>query len=152
MATSVGLPLITRSSSSCSTVTSVHSAAIFNISIALFVIESSIFVTSSSLLHTRRTRISFCVSVPVLSEQITLAVPRVSTAGSCRIIACFLAIFCTPYASVNVTITVKVSGTAATAKEIEVMNISRSGSPCNSPITNTKAAAAKAIILIRLPS
>ena len=150
MATSVGLPLITRSSSSCSTVTSVHSAAIFNISIALFVIESSIFVTSSSLLHTRRTRISFCV--PVLSEQITLAVPSVSTAGNCRMIACFLAIFCTPYASVNVTITVKVSGTAATAKEIEVMNISRSGSPCSSPITNTKAAAAKAIILIRLPS
>ena len=40
----------------------------------------------------------------------------------------------------------QVSGTAAAAKEIEVMNISRSGSPCSSPITNTKAAAAKAII------
>ena len=73
--------------------TSVHKAAIFNTSMASSVMASSVSVTSSPRCHTRRTRILFCVSVPVLSEQITFAVPSVSTAGNRRIIACFLAIF-----------------------------------------------------------
>ena len=66
--------------------------------------------------------------------------------------ACFFAIFWTPYAKVNVTITVNVSGTAATAKEMDVINISSKGSPWSSPIINTNAAAANAIKLMRLPS
>ncbi len=80
-----------------------------------------------------------------------MAEPSVSTAGNLRIIAFFFAIFCTPKAKVNVTMTVNVSGTAATANEIAVINMSNIGSPCISPMKNTKAAAAKAIKLIRLP-
>ena len=132
--------------------TSVHKAAILNTSIASSVMPSSVSTTESPCVQTRRTRILFCVRVPVLSEQITFAEPSVSTAGNRRIIAFFCAIFCTPNAKVKVTITVKVSGTAATANEIAVMNISSIGSPCICPMKNTKAAAAKAIKLIRLPN
>ena len=44
----------------------------------------------------RRTVISFLVSVPVLSEQIVVTEPSVSTAGSLRVIALRRAICCTP--------------------------------------------------------
>jgi hypothetical protein len=50
-----------------------------------------------------RTVISSLVSVPVLSEQITEVLPSVSTAGSRRISAWCLTIFCTPMASEMVT-------------------------------------------------
>ena len=49
----------------------------------------------------------FCVSVPVLSEQITLAPPSVSTAGNRLIIARLVAIRLTPIAKTMVTITGK---------------------------------------------
>ena len=52
---------------------------------------------------TVRTVISFLVSVPVLSEAITVAEPSVSTAGSLRTIAWRRAIRCTPSASTAVT-------------------------------------------------
>ena len=77
-----------------------------------------------------RTVILFSVNVPVLSEQITDAVPNVSTAGNFLIIAFLRTIFWTPKDKAKVTITIKVSGTAATANETAVINISNSGSPC----------------------
>ena len=51
------------------------------------------------------TVIRFCVSVPVLSEQITLALPSVSTAGIRRTIPRFAAIRRTPIANTIITIT-----------------------------------------------
>jgi len=62
------------------------------------------------------TVISFWVRVPVLSEQITVAHPRVSTAGSFRIKAFRRIIFCIPRARQMVTTAGKPSGTAAMAR------------------------------------
>ena len=50
-----------------------------------------------------RTVISFFVSVPVLSDAITVAEPSVSTAARCRTMAFRLAIRCTPIESTAVT-------------------------------------------------
>ena len=60
--------------------------------------------------------ISFLVSVPVLSEHITLAHPSVSTMGSFLTMAFLLAILITPSARVTVTTMGRPSGMAATAK------------------------------------
>ena len=64
---------------------------------------------------TTRTVISFFVSVPVLSEAITLAEPSVSTAARWRTIALRRAMRCTPIESTAVTTAGSPSGTAATA-------------------------------------
>jgi len=69
------------------------------------------------------TVILFCVSVPVLSEHITVALPNVSTAGNLFTIAFFFTIFCTPIASTIVETAAKPSGIAATAKLTAVINI-----------------------------
>mmetsp|Transcript_22832 Transcript_22832/g.54592 ORF Transcript_22832/g.54592 Transcript_22832/m.54592 type:complete len:418 (+) Transcript_22832:1675-2928(+) len=61
------------------------------------------------------TVISFLVSVPVLSEQITVTDPRVSTAGSCRMIALLFASICIASASEIVTTAGRPSGMIATA-------------------------------------
>ena len=53
-------------------------------------------VTRPLAVTTTRTVISFFVSVPVLSDAITLAEPSVSTAARCRTIALRLAMRCTP--------------------------------------------------------
>ncbi len=82
---------------------------------------------------------SFIVNVPVLSEQITVAAPNVSTAGSLRIIALRLLIFWTPRAKTIVTIAGRPSGIAATAKLTAVINISSGGKPRKTPTTNIKA-------------
>ena len=82
------------------------------------------------------TVILFCVKVPVLSEQITLLLPSVSTAGSLRIILFFLAIFVTPIESIIVTIAGSPSGIAATARPTDVINISIIGIFLKIPITN----------------
>ena len=68
------------------------------------------------------TVILFCVNVPVLSVQITLVDPSVSTAGNFLIIACFLAISFVPTANTIVTIDDKASGIAATATAIANIN------------------------------
>ena len=65
---------------------------------------------------TSRTVISFWVSVPVLSEQMTVAAPSVSTAASLRTMAPRLAIRCIPRASVIVVMAGSPSGMAATAR------------------------------------
>ncbi len=62
------------------------------------------------------------MSVPVLSEQITVALPSASTAGSLRIIACFLAITLTPIAKVMVIAAGRPSGIAATARATDDIN------------------------------
>ena len=73
---------------------------------------------------TSTTFILFSVSVPVLSEQITLLLPSVSTAGNFLIIAFFFAIFVTAIERIIVTIAGNPSGIAATANPTEVINIS----------------------------
>ena len=73
--------------------------------------------------------ILFWVRVPVLSEQITVVLPRVSTALRRLMMALHLTIFCMPMARTTVTTTVRPSGMAATARETEVMKISNSSMP-----------------------
>ena len=79
--------------------------------------------------HTSVTVILFWVSVPVLSEQITPAQPRVSTAGNFFTMARRLAIRATPRASTMVTMAGRPSGMAATARDTAVRNISSMGRP-----------------------
>ncbi len=62
-----------------------------------------------------RTTISFRVNVPVLSVQMIVTAPRVSTAGSRRTMAWRRAIRWTPSASVIVSTAGSPSGTAETA-------------------------------------
>ena len=69
------------------------------------------------------------VSVPVLSVQITVALPSVSTAGSRRIRTWRAAMRWTPIASAMVTIAGSPSGTAATASDTADMNTSRNDRP-----------------------
>ncbi len=67
------------------------------------------------------TVISFLVIVPVLSEQITSTDPKVSTALSFLIRACFLAILCVPIAKEIVTTAGNPSGIAATASATDAI-------------------------------
>jgi hypothetical protein len=62
----------------------------------------------------RSTRILFCVSVPVLSEQMTVAEPMVSHATSWRTSELARVIFCMARASDTVTLMGRPSGTATT--------------------------------------
>ena len=62
-----------------------------------------------------RTVISFFVSVPVLSVQMTVAEPSVSTAASVRTIAFRFAMRWVPSESTTVVTAASPSGTAATA-------------------------------------
>ena len=64
----------------------------------------------------------FCVKVPVLSEQITLTAPSVSTADKSLIIAFSFAILLVPTACTIVTILPNASGIAATARAIAKVN------------------------------
>ena len=77
----------------------------------------------------------FSVRVPVLSEQITVTEPKVSTAGSLRIKAPLFSIRCEPKARAMVTTAGKLSGTAATAILTPVRNMSLIPCPCHSPKT-----------------
>ncbi len=69
------------------------------------------------------TVILFCVSVPVLSEHMTVVLPRVSTEGRLRTMAFLFASLCTPIASTMVETAGSPSGIAAAASETDVMNI-----------------------------
>ena len=73
------------------------------------------------------TVILLSVRVPVLSEQITVALPRVSTAGNLRISAFFLAIRCTPSAITIVAVAGSPSGIIEIASEIATKNCGISG-------------------------
>ena len=83
--------------------------------------------------HSSRTTILPTVSVPVLSVQIVVAEPSVSTAVRRRTSTCFAAMRRTPSASATVTSTASPSGTAATASEIAESSTSRHGSPRITP-------------------
>lgn len=61
------------------------------------------------------------VKVPVLSEQITLVLPSVSTLGKFRTIAFFCAIFFVPRARHAVMTAAKPSGMAATARATAIL-------------------------------
>ncbi|CAB5013160.1 unannotated protein [freshwater metagenome] len=76
----------------------------------------------------------FWVSVPVLSEQITVTEPRVSTAGSLRTRALRLSIRCEPIARVSVTTAGRPSGITATAALIAVSMRSPQDSPPMRPM------------------
>ena len=75
---------------------------------------------------TTRTVISFFVSVPVLSDAMTVAEPSVSTAARWRTMALRLAMRCTPSDSTAVTTAGSPSGTAATASATPRISTSKS--------------------------
>ena len=79
------------------------------------------------------------VSVPVLSAQITLTEPSVSTLGRRRTSACTAASRRAPSASSTVTTAGRASGMAATARLRAVSAIISSGSPRSSPSAKTSA-------------
>ena len=97
------------------------------------------------------TRIRFSVSVPVLSEQIQVTDPSVSTAGSRRTSALWWAMRRAPRARVTATTAGSASGTAATARLMAVRNISPGSSPRSRPVTNTMAQIPTTASAIRPP-
>lgn len=70
---------------------------------------------------TFETHIWFVVKVPVLSEQMTFVLPRVSTLGRFRTIAFFCAIFFVPNAKQAVITAARPSGIAATASATAIL-------------------------------
>jgi len=76
---------------------------------------------------------AFSVSVPVLSEQMTVVLPSVSTAGRWRMMARRRAMRATPIASVTVTAAGSPSGMAPTASATAAMNMSKALSPRSRP-------------------
>ena len=98
------------------------------------------------------TVIRFSVRVPVLSEHITVAQPRVSTAGSLLINAFLCTIRRTPIAKAIVTTAGSPSGTAATAKLIPPKSICTTGSPLKMPIRATIAHIIRQKVTIISPS
>ena len=100
---------------------SVHKVAIVIINLGFFDFTSTTFIL-------------FCVNVPVLSEQITLLLPKVSTAGNFLIMLFLFAILVTPIESIIVTIAGNPSGIAATASPTAVINISMGSIFLMSPI------------------
>ena len=77
--------------------------------------------------------IRFCVSVPVLSEQMVVTEPSVSTDGRRRTSACTATMRRAPSASSTVTTAGSASGIAATARLMAVSTISSGGSPRSTP-------------------
>ena len=75
------------------------------------------------------TVILFSVSVPVLSLQITVALPKVSTEGSLRISAFCFAIRCTPSAMTMVAVAGSPSGMMEIASDTAIKNCGTSGRP-----------------------
>ena len=86
----------------------------------------------------------FSVRVPVLSEQMTVTEPRVSTAGSLRMRAWRLSMRWAPRARAMVTTAGSPSGTAATAMLMAVRNINSQSSPRSRPRTKTTATMTRA--------
>ena len=82
----------------------------------------------------------FCVSVPVLSEQMTCAQPSVSTAVSRRMTAPRRLMFVTPMDSTIVTTAASPSGMAATARLTAIRNVSSTTRPLMVPARSTPTA------------
>ncbi len=103
-----------------------------------------------------RTVISLRVSVPVLSEQITVAAPSVSIAGSLRTMAWAAAIRRTPRLRPIVTIAGSASGMAATASATANRNmlstmLSVKALALSRPAANTRAQMPSMTTVSRLP-
>ena len=98
------------------------------------------------------TRILFCVSVPVLSEQMTEILPIVSTAVGVRTMVFFFAMLPTPKEREMVTTTGITSGIAATATETATISISGTGLPYSQPMSKASNAPPKAMTDNTLPS
>ena len=81
-------------------------------------------VSESPATSSMVTVMRFSVRVPVLSEQIVVTEPSVSTAGSRRMSARRRTMRCAPRASEMVTTAGSPSGTAATARLTATRNIS----------------------------
>ena len=97
--------------------------------------------------------ISFFVSVPVLSEQITDAEPSVSTDESFFTIARRRAIRCTPSASTTDSTAGRPSGTAATASETPTSSTAtRSEAVRMSAVSRIAATTTTAIAITAIPS
>ena len=78
----------------------------------------------------------FCVSVPVLSQQMVVVEPSASTAGRWRTRALRLAMRCVAIASDSVTVGNRPSGTLATMMPMANSRFSQVGSPSASPRKN----------------
>ena len=121
-------------------------------------IKSSLKVFSSFLLIISlykvlfTTVILFKVRVPVLSEHITVALPKASTAGSFFTKAFFLAILDTPKAITIVAVAGNPSGITEIAKDIETINKEIKSLPYNNPIINIRIATKIPIILKTSPT
>ena len=154
MAVSVGSPRCFSVPFSVTTVPSQQSVAsesrrsIFSFS---FPVSGGTAFSSPSA-HTAVSVMRFCVSVPVLSEQMTEALPSASTAGRRRISAFLPAMRWTPMASTIVTMTGNPSGMAETASETATINMESGGMRLMSPTTKMMPQAASARIPRYLPS
>ena len=93
----------------------------------------------------------FCVKVPVLSEQMKVTEPKVSTDGRRRISAFCDTMRRAPSASSTVTTAGSASGIAATARLMAVKIISTGSSPRSTPATKTSAQIAITTSANRLP-
>ena len=103
-----------------------------------------------SLKYSSLTVISFFVSVPVLSESITVVAPRVSTDESCFIIAFLRARVWTPRARAIVIVAGRPSGTAATATDTVKSRFSMKGLSCRKyPVR--KSVVERMPVIIRIP-
>ena len=92
------------------------------------------------------------VSVPVLSEQMTVVEPSVSTADSRRMITPRAAMRCTPTASAIVIATGRPSGTIDTIWLMATIITSVNGSPRNSPSAVTSANRPSAALISQRPN
>ena len=82
----------------------------------------------------------FCVSVPVLSLQMTLAAPSVSTAVRWRTSAFFFAMRWVAMASDKVTVGSKPSGTLATMMPMAKIRFAQNDKPINCPMRKNSCA------------
>ncbi len=89
------------------------------------------------------TVIWFWVSVPVLSEQMTVTLPSVSTADSLRMMARRCAMRETPMARVTVSAAGKPSGIMATASAMAAVKVSTTDCPRRTPTAKVAAANAR---------
>ena len=87
------------------------------------------------MVHRACTVISLRVSVPVLSEQMVVVEPSVSTAGSLRMTARRAAMRCTPMASAMVTMAGRPSGIAPTASAMAKITVSRNAGRNVTPVS-----------------
>ena len=105
-------------------------------------------VSSPAGVQTSTTFIRFCVRVPVLSVQMKVVEPRVSTAWRLRTRALRLAMRCAPTARESVTVGSRPSGTSATATPMANRKASRQEMPTTSERTKNRAPMPRAMVAV----